>query len=1141
MPWLVFSKLDDLRHLLAMGIVPAEVLHTPAHVAVEETGRVWLQPLGLLLPVYQARLLRQSVEIHDQPPPVPARLLQCWLELLELQPRVSMPAASVPVLFDVPSHSLLTRIARVIHRLNNAACFAQDWHDNGATRYLLYCVIPPRLTPFQILERHVEDEVRAYLEQAPDVWVEIGYRHALADLIHPPPGHILLLRHPHGGRLAEKKNFAESPQRWAVGARGGGRDVPFHNPLDIPLRLVPGPGSEPAELWVLDDSPFEQIAALARSADEELLGRLSLASAVHADRTVLVLRVSPSDRDLSSRPPPVLVLDARAYRSYLKLPNLFVPCGMNLSPTPRRDVARTLLASDPARLVWLLPAEGGRFELANVPHAAFTPLRGWVHYQLAHPTAKLVPWEASEYWRLEDYTFAEEGGSLARIKQQLGKKPLTPAPRPLRQRVRGWVGWGQQALRTLWQSKPMESTPPAASADESRSATELSSQPPPAQDQKSLPAKPVGLPQRRRFLESRFLTLKGPLDSPERRNLWPELAGVYTTLGHTNDAALCWLNALWSMEQPSALWCWGWLRAEAHETGRRVTEADLERLLALTKPSDVRALAAYVVWAEQQDAPPVSLLRHLGWVRQCLEEHEGLLPVRAVWLAWLSMAKLTQEDVLLLARARDRLLKRLYGHGLSLDHDLPSLLRFADQHANERFQTVREWLVHLPERAQRWIGRLQGEGRDSALTATQAYAGLTIAWGLARLGEISGSHQLVRKADEILAYQDEVHRFLRDAYRQRIDEVVNNKTPIGSFPADMLRRLDTLPEADKYKIKWLMQRSRILEPLTPPDPYEGKVRRRHYDELQNTLLALAQLTDREEIAARVGRLLELAGQDGPLASGRPRILLAGLQAAPRVGEAFALDLLARMPGVWEGPVDHHLTIDLLDHYLFVAGHYDQAAHVQAGVERFHWLLDQPQARAAINASAALGGACFRGLRKLGLQPEMDRLLKHITDVILGGQNWTSLRERPRSQLPLALRGLLHVAAGWFHAGKDEPAEAVLDEARAVLLQGMLPPRDQVPLTRAYIATLGQAPVGLALQRIDELFHRLHRIQDPMSTLNTHFSYTQLEVVEAVVRAVVQEDFTLGSTVRRWLDEDEYLVRRRIHQDMRVWLEKQNPT
>ena len=35
---------------------------------------------------------------------------------------------------------------------------------------------------------------------------------------------------------------------------------------------------------------------------------------------------------------------------------------------------------------------------------------------------------------------------------------------------------------------------------------------------------------------------------------------------------------------------------------------------------------------------------------------------------------------------------------------------------------------------------------------------------------------------------------------------------------------------------------------------------------------------------------------------------------------------------------------------------------------------------------------------------------------------------------------------------------------------------------------------------------------------------------AVVLAVVNEDSAMGADARRWLDDDEFIVRRRIHRD-----------
>jgi hypothetical protein len=134
------------------------------------------------------------------------------------------------------------------------------------------------------------------------------------------------------------------------------------------------------------------------------------------------------------------------------------------------------------------------------------------------------------------------------------------------------------------------------------------------------------------------------------------------------------------------------------------------------------------------------------------------------------------------------------------------------------------------------------------------------------------------------------------------------------------------------------------------------------------------------------------------------------------------------------------------------------------------------------------------------------------------------------------RMLLQVAAGWFFFGQDDRARPILDKARALLFKGDLIPVEQTALACAYVTTLGQAPMDLALPRIIELFRKLKGVFDTFTT-HSHFSLSRLNVVEAVVFALVNDDFTIAPEARRWLDDDEFLVRRRIHREVRAALEK----
>ena len=94
----------------------------------------------------------------------------------------------------------------------------------------------------------------------------------------------------------------------------------------------------------------------------------------------------------------------------------------------------------------------------------------------------------------------------------------------------------------------------------------------------------------------------------------------------------------------------------------------------------------------------------------------------------------------------------------------------------------------------------------------------------------------------------------------------------------------------------------------------------------------------------------------------------------------------------------------------------------------------------------------------------------------------------------------------------------------------------VRLVAAYIAAAGQGPQDEAFGRIEELFApgRMDRLSDTYTT-SGFYSRLHLSVAEAVVLTLATEDFALGPAARRWLDDDEFLVRRRIHRDVRAAL------
>ena len=294
------------------------------------------------------------------------------------------------------------------------------------------------------------------------------------------------------------------------------------------------------------------------------------------------------------------------------------------------------------------------------------------------------------------------------------------------------------------------------------------------------------------------------------------------------------------------------------------TTPALDALLAAGEPTtaDMRALAAYLVWAGTQPEPPPMLLERLNRVQRFLETHERLLPVRAVWLTWSQMVRLSHGDVLALVRTRDRLLERLYDAGLRPEQDLPGFLRFAGQPTSQRYRGMRQWLTQLGELAHMWAEEngQAGESRNKELPAPmKGYLDLLFAFGLARLGEADACRQLLHRATGHLSEQGPVHLLLLQAFEYRIRQALDGKPHAGPLPEEYFQELAKLDRntgkwsgLDRYAAERLQCEMRILDPDQVIDPYRHI--RGRAEGLDKALAALADVRDRDEIAVRLEAL-----------------------------------------------------------------------------------------------------------------------------------------------------------------------------------------------------------------------------------------------------------------------------------------------
>ena len=1142
----LFPDFDTYRLALTSGVVPPAVSLAQAVGGVDADGRPWIEPLVKPTRPMVSALAKLGVTGAKSFPTLGVDLIN-WLQLLPVSkdPEPPVLTGQTPVLFELPDAGQLPIVVGEMMRLSNdRQSFRWLKEEEGAGTVLLRVVGPPYYTLLRALDHEEAKKtpgIRAYIERAPRVWVEIGWTHDLVEKIQPLEGQSLLLRAPRDWVFLADAPFRDIyeildfklPQ-----ARLDWVAVELKKRLTVPLRLIEGDRADP-ELWVLRKNAADQLDALARDAREVTLQRLLFAVGERDGETTIVLRVRPS-----KQPPPQLVLDAQAFARYLKLDNLFVPVGTKVHPVLRRDAIRKLLAEDPAQITWLEPNvdKPAYFTPESLPEDAFRPLGDWVEYVLDHDRQQLANWVQEFRFDFEPFICPEEG-----------QEPKARPPEKVRRRREGGPEIDDAVELPRAQPQPKKKDSPAAERDEFAEMEKVV----PTQLQKELTA-----------LEGKFLELPGALDDAERLKLWPELALRNAALNHQTDAALCWMNRIW--EEPEANdsavrdLARNWLRTEKVVNEGRVTLADLDRQLRRSEPSvpEVRGLCASVFWAALQKPPTEALIRRLPQVQQFLERFERSVGIRSAWLAWYAVCKTANNDALGLARIRDRLLDRLITDGLSPEHDLPNFLRNAGQRDSERMRVVRAHAMKLHESALEWCDRCEHVRATSG-----HYVDLIFSFGLARLGEPIASREMLKKAEEEIAARNkqkggeetsEVHEYLLRAFRFRIEQALQGRPHIGPLPLDWREQLDqAMPKAQsasqaRYFIDRMREQSQILEPQEKFDPYRDYTQNQ-VPELDKRLAALPDIKEPKALLATLQDLLKNGVGKPPTAEEAMSIVSEALPFSPRVGESLTLELLSKIRPVLDKlpatSADSNMLAKqalLLDRALFMAANYDRQELVRQMLQDFVVVLQRAQNHRSITTMSVVNrmfNQCLRSMRKLGMRDEIGRLIEQMSALVMHGHSVASLQATSGKDWPATVQTLLHLAAGWLFFGWTERATDALDAAKALLYtkddrenRDGLFPQQYANLAVTYATVLGQAPIEIALSRIQEMFKRMRSLRDTFTSAK-YYARLHLNIIEAVVLAVVNDDFVMGPGARRWMDDDEYLVRRRIHRDHKTLLAK----
>lgn len=1151
---------------ISSGLIPEDAISKATRYEQVDEGRVLVHTDASLSRAATKGLSAIGVRKRRISEKNLTRSASCWMEMLPLLSNEPEAGEKTAVLFELTAGESVSELVSEILRLGNDRQSFRVITEEDESRVLLRVVGPPYYSLLRALDRKLSSvdgdadddghafrndlllepgcksssklngRVTAYLERAPRVWIEIGSTHLLASQLKPPAGRMLLI-----SKFAPWRVLPEAPFQDIYNALDlelpdqpvDLADAELDSKLRVPLRLVRGGSDDVAELWVLDGAASDQLDEFVRTSDARLIARLSFAVAKNDDSTTIILRLRPS-RDT----PPVLVLDALACESYLKLPNLFVPAGHRIHPPLRRDVVKNLLADSPAMITWLEPASGNRepqgasgrqtntrddggFVPRRVPDTAFRPLEDWVDYVLDREHEALEAWMQSSRFDFESFICPDEQPDRKPKKKQPEKRDRPDRDSSTQEEGTEQTGGTIQKVVQKVRGRRKQ----AKKATQSRRR-------PPAELEKQL-----------RKLEAAFIEFDAPLDAPERESMWADLARTNSALKLNTEAGICWTHTFWeqpSVEDADPDQVEEWFEVESFQWSHRdglINEDDvdvtLDRLLASSNPTplELNTLASWLVIQTSEESPSPAIASRLGKLQHHLERFEPMLPIRTAWLAWCAYVNLSHGDVLALARARDRLLERLFQHGLMPDRDVPSFLRARGMQSGDRFRAVRDQIVDLRPAAKKWSKK----HRKTAADTTDQYIDLIFAFALGRLGESTAGKDLLAEVTESLGEKDAIHNWAVSAYGYRVQQAVEGRAANDTLPNEVMEKLDAMGRLDRYKLDRLRQHSNVLEPHEKIDPFR-RWHQRFSDELSEELAKLVDTRDRDELTQHMTRLLNEVSEPAQ----RRKVVTTALEVGPRLGEVIAKEILDETFEMLDETSDDDVldTAMLLEGGLFLAAHFDQSEAVASLVERLHGLLESQSSDDQVDVESiqtlqALLTQSFRGMRKLGMRDNIARLLDQMAALVRSAEKKlaTSAKKTGGEDRASLLTAMLQVASGWFFFGQNESAWAVLDEVRDLLFSAELAAVPQKKLACAYAAALGQAPVDEAMPRFTEMFKKLKGIQDSFTT-NTHFSLSHLDLIEAVLLAMVSDDFTMNEAGRRWLDDDEFLIRRRIHRDVR---------
>ena len=623
------------------------------------------------------------------------------------------------------------------------------------------------------------------------------------------------------------------------------------------------------------------------------------------------------------------------------------------------------------------------------------------------------------------------------------------------------------------------STPSPAAAPEAPDVAPPAPEPPAVQFR---PAR-VEPAEAQRLLAARqreFLASEAPWDAPDRVAGWLELGELSAATHATGEAGACRVRAAWLADDAGLWW-----RAEGSPDALPAGDVDRDaarRGAAAVAAGEIPADAATKRW---------------------VDVHRDQLDLRAYWLAQRALADGVGGDPLGLATARDHVFGVLR-NGLPIGSEVPAFVRFAGRETDgARLEPALEGLYKQLRTTRRQRSVVEAEEKY-----TLACVDLVFAWGAARLGAVDRARALTATGRVPLQRDDAIHRYTLAAFEARIRQALDGVPPETPLPPDLDASLNALAKFERYKVDRLRQACTILEPVEHLDPMRAFARGEG-DPRGVRFAPLRGLADPAALAVALRDLL--AGVRTLPENERAREISAILELVPSLPPAVARELLAEATRALDGDLPPADRIGLTGDALRTAA----AADAPDVASRLGAALVELLATHGVGHAAAGRAieAAVQAFRRLHLPDALHALLQALGPAAAAA--------------PLPAR--IPVAGAWLAARQEADARPILDAA-FTFLAGTPPLVERMAVSRAIARAVSRSSPSFAVAAAERLASQLPRVTDSYNT-NSHFCISVIELAECLVLAVASDELGLGDAGRRFVDEDERILRRRIHADL----------